>query len=425
MKHVYPGRVVAFAILLALLCGVSASLSADPALHESVSGVEKKATIPPEQAAITSAAVKILRNIAQARGLLNDHSADIADAIKELKQADKQLDIISESLPTAKIKDRIWIATKHLEYESTDEVLPDMSPIFTSLSEVVDYLPTEKARLHLDRAREALQKGVKAEAMAQLKEADNALVYVETDLPMKTTRRLVHEAWQALERDEVKQADTALNNAEDNVVFISLAFQSPLIRAKTAIARGREDYRFGNRQAAGNELSAAADYLRKAVESSDRVTRKAASAMLTRIRGLEKQLASDDKDFDRHITALWHRIEALSERAAERVSTAWDRLGANGEIKQDLIEAKLQLAYARIDHVIMHDTAAAKVDLSETDSYLNSARTRAGISLEKQLQAMSLELASLETSLGNRAKADSSAAYYALESEMTHLIASL
>jgi hypothetical protein len=425
MKHVYPGRVAALSVLLTLFCGVSTSLSADPVAPASASGLRSKAVTPLEQAAITTAAVKILRNIAQAKGLLNEDSADTADAIKELKLADKQIDIISESVPTRKIKDRIWIATKHLEYESTDQVLPDMAPIFTSLSEVTDYLPTEKARLHLDRARQALEQGVKPEAIAQLKAADDALVYVETDLPMKTARQLVHEAWQALERDDVKQADKALSNAEENVAFISLAFQSPLIQAKTAIAHGREAYKVGNRQATGSDLSDAAEYLRKAAESSDRVMRKAVNALVAQISRLQRQLKSDDKDFDPHITAAWHRIEALSERAAERVSTAWDRFGTYSGVKQDLIEAKLQLAYARIDHLLMHDTDAAKVDLSESDSYLSSARTKAGISLEKKLQAISLGLATLETSIGDKAKPDNGAAYYALESEMTRLIATL
>ena len=38
---------------------------------------------------------------------------------------------------------------------------------------------------------------------------------------------------------------------------------------------------------------------------------------------------------------------------------------------------------------------------------------------------MSLQLAALETSLDKAGKADSSAAYYALESDMTNMIATL
>lgn len=425
MKGMHPRNIPLVAVVVTLLGGNISSLSADPAVQAAQNPVTKNAITPSQQADITSAAIKVLRHIAQARGLLNDKQTDSAGAIDELKQADQQLDIISESLPTTKLKDSIWIATKHLEYENTDEVLPDMAPIFASLEEVVDYLPTERIRQHLNSARQALEKGEKSAAIEQLKAADESLVYVEIDLPLKSSRRLVHDAWQALQRDDIKQADTALNDAEDNVVFISLAFQSPLVTAKSAIARSRNDDRLGNRQAAVSDLSDAVNHLREAAESSDRVTRKAANALIAQLRKLERALASGDMGFEQKITAAWHRIEALSERAAERVSTNWDRHGSGSEVKRDLIEAKLQLAYARIDHVLLHDKAAAKVDISETDSYLSTARTKADIAVERQLQAMSMELAGLETSLGNAAKADNSAPYFALESEMAHLIATL
>jgi hypothetical protein len=429
MKRVRPGLAAAIALALALpymaLQALAADNGAQTKIQAQTSVTEKQLSAPPAQAVITSDAVKILHHIAQARGLLNGDSTDIAGAIEELKTADKLLDAISDALPTTKVKDQIWIAAKHLEYEQPDQVLSDLPPVYVSLSDVADYLPTEKARQHLDRAREALRKGVKEEAMAQLKAANEALVYVEAELPMKTAQRLVHKAWQALQRDEPNQADDALDAAEDNVTFISMAFQSPLVQAKSDIARCRNDYKFGNRAAAAGDLSAAVGDLRKAAENADRVTRKAAVVMIGKLNGLVSKLRDADKDFTPQISSAWHRVEALSERAAERVSTAWDREGSNSEVKQDLIEAKLQLAYARIDHVLMRDDDATKVDLSESDDYLNSARTRANIDLEQKLQKMSLQLASLETSLGDARQADNSAAYYALESEMTHLIATL
>lgn len=429
MKRVRPGITAAIALALALPCTAFKALAADSAaqtrMQARTSVTGKLPSAPPEQAVITSDAVKILRHIAQARGLLNGDSTDIAGAIEELKKADKLLDAINDALPTTKVKDQIWIAAKHLEYEHPDQVLSDLPPIYTSLSDVADYLPTEKARQHLDRAREALRKGLGEEAAAQLKSANEALVYVEAELPMKTAQRLVHKAWQALQRDDPNQADDALDDAEDNVTFISMAFQSPLVQAKSATARCRTDYKFGNRAAAADDLSTAVADLRTAAESADRVTHKAAIVMIGKLDGLESRLRDAGKDFTPQISGAWHRIEALSERTAELVSTAWDREGANSEVKQDLIESKLQLAYARIDHVLMRDDDATKVDLSEADDYLNSARTRANIDLEQKLQKMSLQLASLETSLGDSRQADNSAAYYALESEMTHMIATL
>ena len=162
MKRMRPGITAALALAMALPYTAFRALAADSVAQTGTqaqtSETEKHPSALPEQAVITSDAVKILRHIAQARGLLNGDSTDIAGAVEELKQADKLLDDINDALPTTKVKDQIWIAAKHLEYEHPDQVLSDLPPIYSSLSDVADYLPTEKARQHLDRAREALRK---------------------------------------------------------------------------------------------------------------------------------------------------------------------------------------------------------------------------------------------------------------------------
>lgn len=155
---------------------------------------------PQDEATISSTAVKALRHIADARGALLGDKPDSEKAGAQLGQAEKLLDIIQAALPTSEIKDRIWVAKKHLEYEDTREVLPDLVPIYASLEELVDFVPSARARTHLDKAKQALEKGDKPEAVEQLQAADDAMLYMEADLPLSSTRHLVEQATAALSK---------------------------------------------------------------------------------------------------------------------------------------------------------------------------------------------------------------------------------
>ena len=88
----------------------------------------------------------------------------------------------------AKVKDRIWVAKKHMEYEDTQEVLPNLIPIYASLNDLVDVMPVEAATTYLDEAKEHHKWGDKEKAREALEATDAALQYAEVDLPPSTTR---------------------------------------------------------------------------------------------------------------------------------------------------------------------------------------------------------------------------------------------
>ena len=132
--------------------------------------------------------------IAEARGHLQGDKPDPGAAKGELAKADALLDIIEAALPLSTVKDRIWVANKHLEYMDTQEVLPDLVPIFASLDEVADYMPVGQAKAHLDKAKEAMGKDRKEQAQEELKQVGVSLVYLEADLPLGSTRSLVDQA---------------------------------------------------------------------------------------------------------------------------------------------------------------------------------------------------------------------------------------
>jgi len=386
------------AALLLALAGAGSAL-ADPSIHEEVSVSPEHQIAPQDETTMSTAANKVLRHIADARSDLQGDKPDAESAKTQLSQAEKLLDIIQATLPSTQVKDHIWVPGKDLDYKDTREVKPDVVPIYASIEELVDYMPTAKAKAKLDHAKQAMEKGAKQASSGQMRAVDDALLYVEADLPLRGTRQLVAQAKTHLQKGDVQAADQALAGAEDGVVVVSASIQSPLTQAKAALWRAREDYSQGEQDFAKADLGEAVKYLERAAQSRDKVTRTAAAALVSELRDIDGTLQAGDADLSSRLEVTWRRAQALSERSAERISTGWQRLRAEGPAKQDLIEAKLQLAYARIDHLYSKDDAAAKVDLAEAKGYLDSAAGEVGPNRRAQLDAVSNLVNGLEQAL--------------------------
>jgi len=345
-------------------------------VQEQVSETPVKSITPQEEAIISSAGAKVLHHIAQARADIKNKEADSAQ--DELDKADKLLDIIGEALPARTVKDRIWVAKKHLEYEDTQEVLPDLIPIYSSLDELMDIMPVKAAKAHLDKARENLKAGDKARARKALEETDAALQYTEIDLPLSTTRNLVVQARADLGNNKLDEADKSLKSAEDSVVFISVGIQQPLFAAKAALVQSVLDADAGNNDLAKADLQDAMGYLKEAGRSPDASTRDAATELLGEAQQLQESLQDGD-----NASATLHRLlehtQAYADRAVQYLATGWQRYRAEGHpFKADLIEARLHLANAQIDLFTGHEPDKAKQELGKADNFLDRAVQSAG-----------------------------------------------
>jgi hypothetical protein len=372
---------------------------ASATVQEEVSVTPGRPITASDEAVISSAAIKVLRHIAEARGHLQEEKPDKDAAKAELEKAEKLFDIIQAALPTSEVKDRIWVAQKHLEYEDSREVLPDLVPIFASLDDLGDYMLTNKAKEHLDKAKEALGNDQKSEAHEQLKQVDEALVYVEADLPLSSTRTLVDQAKAGLAKDDVKAANQALIDAEENVVFISVTFDSPLTQAKSALWRARMSYDSGDKVGAKNNLQQAVTALERAGKSTDQLVREQAGQLTDEVRDLDRLLTTGDAGFKAGVDRTWQRMQALSERTAEYIGTGWERMRAKSPGKEDLIEAKLYVSYGRVDSVVAKDNAAAKVDLAEAKGYLDAAASKISADDKPKLEAIAARIENLDQKL--------------------------
>ena len=119
-------------------------------------------------------------------------------------------------------------------------------------------------------------------------------------------------------------------------------------------------------------------------------------------------------------------MQALSERTAEYVSTGWERLRAKSPGKEDLIEAKLFLAYGRIDSLVAKDEAAAKVDLAEAEGYLKAAADKLSPEAKPELEAIAARVNGLDKALTDEGgKHPDAMAFAGVETGLSALIRNL
>jgi hypothetical protein len=372
-----PGIPVATAVLIAGLMTTSALIPPPAAAKvQERPGVSADRPITAtDDVVLSSAAVKALRHIAQARGDIEN--GDGGGAQLQLDQANILLDIAEAALPATTVKDRIWVAKKHLEYESTQQVLTELVPIYRSLDELTAYMPVQDARRHLDQAKASLAKNDKDKAIAEFDAADAALLYVEADIPLRTTRQLMRRAREDIQNGDAQAAESALKAAEDNVVFLSVAMHEPLAEAHRSLWRASQDYVAGAYGAAKTDVHRAVRYLDYASNDADKETRAGIKTLLAKAHSLEQKIGAKSREVPALLSDLWNRTEALSERSVEYFTTGWQRMRANDDLKAKLIEAKLHLSYAEADSLLGNDAKQATGELAQTENYLSKAAAEA------------------------------------------------
>ena len=383
-------------------------------IEEEITATPVKTVTPGDEDIISSAALKVLRHIAQARGDIHDKK--IAQAMKAVKQARALIGVIKEARPVTRVKDHIWVAKKHLSYEDTEEVMPDLIAIYTSLDEIEDFVPVKKSRRHIDKAKKNLKQGNREKAKKELKLADEALIYTEIDLPLASTEKHVIAAQGYLAQNRTDVAEKELRAAEHGVYFITSAVKAPVTQAKKSLWKATKDYAAGKYAAAKEDLDRAGDWLKRAEKSVDGKTRAEAEKMGKDIDTLTLRIARGGKETMATLQGLLSRSRALAEREAERVSIGWQNLSAGSKAKAHLIDAKLHLAYAESEQFIDGESADIKSDLDRAEKELHLALELVDESvmdkiagIEKEIDVLKAKIHSKEAAAGShyeKVKAD-------------------
>jgi hypothetical protein len=366
----------ALAVGLSTIVAVAPAIAAskEPMVQEQVTVSPLSRISPREERVLSSAAAKVLRHIVEARTAIRNKEPESAKS--ELQRAQTLLNIIETALPTTEVKDRIWVAKQHLEYKNSEEVVPDLIPIYSSLDELVDIMPVKEAQEHLQQAKADLEKGKKDKAKEELEATDEALVYTEIDLPFASTRQRVSQALTDLAKGDSQKAEKALQEAESNVVFLSVGVDEPMVSARSLIWTASQHYAAGDKKLARSEIQQAISFLEAAKKSPDKVTRSEAKDLLDRAKSLEAKMESSS-DLTSDLQYLWHRTRALADRSVEYMSTGWAKWRSHSPLKSNLIEAKYQLSAAQIEQFVADDAGAARQHLKAAEEYLEKAAKQA------------------------------------------------
>lgn len=293
----------------------SQGISADK-IKEEVTVIPGKPLTIAEQNMISSMAVKVLKHIARARGYIQDKNFN--EAGNEIQKAKNLIEMIKSGLPTTRIKDHIWVAKKHLQYESTEKVIPDLIPIYTSLEAIKDFVPVEEVKAHVDAAKKALKKGDKEEAGKKLELAAEGIVYVEVDLPLRHTERKIIEAERLLAGGEAEKADKILDEAEEGVQVISVAVYEPIVLAERSLWLAARDYAKDKYAAAGDGLHRAKEYMKKAYVDADEKTKKEIQELDKKIDSLGAKMKDGARGLSKDLKEAWSKSREIFKKTVDR-----------------------------------------------------------------------------------------------------------
>jgi hypothetical protein len=253
---------------------------------------------------------RILRDITEARADI--YRDCLLRAEGEIDRADRMLDLIEQSTPTAEVRNRTWVARRHLEYAEIQDVTGDLLPIYAAVEQVESLAPADSIRGHLDRTRRQLEKGERKAAGRELARADQELLFVEVDLPLSSTRRHLAEAREALAMSEPDRANGFLQRAEDDLVFMTGVVQSPLGAARWSLAKAVTRYTKGDAEGAERYVTLARRSLERASDHAPAESRTTLKALIDELRGLEGRTGAHRADAFGKLKQLADRVRALS-----------------------------------------------------------------------------------------------------------------
>jgi hypothetical protein len=356
-------------------------------------------TVPAAQReAIASAAMRTLRHITRARSAI--HINDLDQARQDIQQARELLILIEATRPATRLKEHLWVARQHMDYESAEDVIDDLTLIDAELMRLADIMPTARAHRHLQTAQALVKKHDTKAAQQELDRLEASLLFTEFDLPLAVCEQQVLEAQEALSRNQPAAADKNLVAAEESIQFITLGGSAPLVSARTHLNHAAKNYHDEYFAAARADLVQASEWLRRAGKDANEKSRKEAQKLVAEIDALKDKLDTGAEDHTHTLSSFLHRSVVLIEREAEDLWWRYKRQRAENQTLRSLLDAKMHLFYAEHDLAKGRATDAIRNELKSTDSYLEEALSEADPPMRERINQLRKEVHALEEELG-------------------------
>ncbi len=178
------------------------------------------------------------------------------------------------------------------------------------------------------------------------------------------------QAQQYLDRKEAKRADQELQRAERQMQRLTQLVGSDLAQAMRNLWLAFQNYSTSRIQEARKYLKISKTHLDKTANMGNRWERSEAASLSGEIYKLDNKLNSRETGVEMLLKSAWERNKALVERSAEYLASGWTEAETTLKGENNLIEAKLHVAYAETYQVTTHEPEKALGELDKALSYL-------------------------------------------------------
>jgi len=281
-----------------------------------------------------------------------------------------------------------------------------------TLADAASHAAQARAYLHEDRSRKAV--GEVAEARRLLRGMRSA------GQQPTAAEQTLRDASRLLAAGKLFQADTALENAEQTLSALS-GGESPLQRAERNLRQASRNYSTGRVPQAKAYLDKGAEYLAMAARSGLTNARQEIVKLGGEIGKLKRQFDQGDKG--KELQSLWERGKALGERSGDYLSARVEQGSGKMVGEDDLIEARLHVAYARSYQLTAREPAETVKELARAEAYLEKARKERQNepALRRKLAELLKELAHLKQH-AEKADADTQEEYESVRTQLKEII---
>ncbi len=188
------------------------------------------------------------------------------------------------------------------------------------------------------------------------------------------------------------------------MVYLSVSVDAPMARARESLWQATRDFTAGAVDSVRRDLAEADRYLHHAAQSMDETTRNTANHLVEELQAVKERLETGGSTVADSLSRLWEESAALAERAESYVDTGWQRLTYQPLGKDDLVEARLHVHFARIDQFTSHDSRQAGSELESALGYLDEAERHVAKTHRDEVKRLRGEVQQLMARVGDVGK---------------------
>jgi hypothetical protein len=374
---------------------------------------------PDEEFIVAFNSAKALPYLASARKDIGRNN--ISGAQSEVGQALTLIDEMKSRFPVIRLEELIAAARIRLSYEEPKQALAYLELITPALANIEEPAASREATEALDRAKNFLKNSDKEAADHELAALEGILNFKTAARPMELAEKNLLAAEAQLDKSQPENADRSIEAAEDSLRFMAVKVDTPMFQAKQSLWQATLDYTAGRWSAAKADLDRASALLEQAVKSASAESRGEIQSLDRDVHALIKKAAQDEQGLGDSINGLWRRSESLADRALDYQVAAWEKLQSTGAGSEDLIEAKLHVAYAEIGEFTSGDKQNAETELEKAMSYLKEAIPQMSTKAGPELKKIDNELTVTKAAIGKN-ESSQRERYAAIEDSLSCLI---